>query len=163
MSEQTALTLREMVRDDGALKNAIALWADATTSLTSLRRHELIHDKREATRSFFAFMGKHPSEVSPLDVSEWRRVLEAAVLQELPLSYYPTQVHPSHPSGITILKQHKSSFKWRHFEPMIILLCVRWYCRYQLSYRDLEVNLPPFSRHRDKTFFEPHAACFNCA
>ncbi|MET0622054.1 MAG: IS6 family transposase [Pyrinomonadaceae bacterium] len=32
----------------------------------------------------------------------------------------------------------KSPFKWRHFEPAIILLCVRWYCRYQLSYRDLE-------------------------
>jgi IS6 family transposase len=36
------------------------------------------------------------------------------------------------------LKQAKSPFKWRHFEPTIILLCVRWYCRYQLSYRDLE-------------------------
>ena len=36
------------------------------------------------------------------------------------------------------MKQHKSSFKWRHFEPSIILLCVRWYCRYQLSYPDLE-------------------------
>lgn len=35
--------------------------------------------------------------------------------------------------------QRKSSpFKWRHFEPTIILLCVRWYCRYGLSYRDLE-------------------------
>jgi transposase-like protein len=31
-----------------------------------------------------------------------------------------------------------SAFKWRHFEPTIILLCVRWYCRYQLSYRDVE-------------------------
>jgi IS6 family transposase len=36
------------------------------------------------------------------------------------------------------LKQNKSSFKWRHFEPTIRLLCVRWYCRYQLSYRDVE-------------------------
>jgi IS6 family transposase len=36
------------------------------------------------------------------------------------------------------LKQDKSSFKWCHFEPTIILLCVRWYCRYQLSYRDVE-------------------------
>jgi transposase-like protein len=36
------------------------------------------------------------------------------------------------------LKQNKSPFKWRHFEPTIILLCVRWYCRYSLSYRDLE-------------------------
>jgi transposase, IS6 family len=29
-------------------------------------------------------------------------------------------------------------FKYRHFEPEIILLCVRWYSRYSLSYRDLE-------------------------
>ena len=29
-------------------------------------------------------------------------------------------------------------FKWRHYEPSIILLCVRWYSRYQLSYRDVE-------------------------
>jgi transposase-like protein len=32
----------------------------------------------------------------------------------------------------------KSPFKWRHFQPDIILLNVRWYCRYSLSYRDLE-------------------------
>jgi transposase, IS6 family len=31
-----------------------------------------------------------------------------------------------------------SPFKWRHFEGQIILLCVRWYLRYCLSYRDLE-------------------------
>jgi len=36
------------------------------------------------------------------------------------------------------LKQAKSPFKWRHFEPTLILLCVRWYCCYQLSYRDVE-------------------------
>jgi transposase, IS6 family len=29
-------------------------------------------------------------------------------------------------------------FKWRHFQSDIILLCVRWYLRYSLSYRDLE-------------------------
>ncbi len=29
------------------------------------------------------------------------------------------------------------AFKWRHFSPEIILLCVRWYLRYRLSYRDL--------------------------
>jgi len=29
-------------------------------------------------------------------------------------------------------------FKWRHFEAEIILMCVRWYLRYALSYRDLE-------------------------
>src|SRR5437764_6591223 len=31
-----------------------------------------------------------------------------------------------------------SPFKWRHFEAEMILLCVRWYLRYSLSYRDLE-------------------------
>lgn len=31
-----------------------------------------------------------------------------------------------------------SLFKWRHFFPDVILLNVRWYCRYALSYRDLE-------------------------
>ena len=31
-----------------------------------------------------------------------------------------------------------SLFKWRQFLPEIILLNVRWYCRYSLSYRDLE-------------------------
>jgi transposase-like protein len=29
-------------------------------------------------------------------------------------------------------------FKWHHFEADITLLCVRWYLRYALSYRDLE-------------------------
>ncbi len=32
----------------------------------------------------------------------------------------------------------KYPFKWRHFQPDIILLCVRWYLRYPLSYRYLE-------------------------
>ena len=32
----------------------------------------------------------------------------------------------------------QNPFKWRHFEADIILLCVRWYVRYSLSYRDLE-------------------------
>ena len=31
-----------------------------------------------------------------------------------------------------------SPFKWRHFEGEVILLCVRWYLRYALSYRDVE-------------------------
>jgi transposase, IS6 family len=31
-----------------------------------------------------------------------------------------------------------SPFKWRHFEGEMILLCVRWYLRYALSYRDVE-------------------------
>ena len=31
-----------------------------------------------------------------------------------------------------------AAFKGRHFAPDTILLCMRWYCRYALSYRDLE-------------------------
>jgi len=31
----------------------------------------------------------------------------------------------------------KDPFKGRHFEQEIIILCVRWYLRYKLSYRDL--------------------------
>jgi transposase, IS6 family len=32
----------------------------------------------------------------------------------------------------------QNPFKWRHFQTEIILLCVRWYLRYSLSYRDME-------------------------
>jgi transposase, IS6 family len=32
----------------------------------------------------------------------------------------------------------ETPFKWRHFLPDVILLNVRWYSRYALSYRDLE-------------------------
>ncbi|OOR10031.1 hypothetical protein BW897_24620 [Bacillus cereus] len=28
-------------------------------------------------------------------------------------------------------------FKWKHYQPDIILLTVRWYLRYNLSFRDL--------------------------
>lgn len=31
-----------------------------------------------------------------------------------------------------------NDFKWRHFRGDIILGCVRWYCKYGISYRDLE-------------------------
>ena len=34
-------------------------------------------------------------------------------------------------------KPHPLLVKWRHFEPEIILLCIRWYLSYRLSYRDL--------------------------
>ena len=35
-------------------------------------------------------------------------------------------------------EQSQNPFKWRHFQSDIILLCVRWYLRYPLSYRQLE-------------------------
>ncbi|WP_131783920.1 IS6 family transposase [Legionella gresilensis] len=34
--------------------------------------------------------------------------------------------------------KNPSAFKWRHFHGEVILQCVRWYCKYGISYRDLE-------------------------
>ena len=42
-------------------------------------------------------------------------------------------------------------FKWRHFQAEIILLCVRWYLRYPLSYRDLEEMMRERGLHIDHT------------
>ncbi len=48
-----------------------------------------------------------------------------------------------------MVEQHP--FKWRHFEAEIILLCVRWYLRYALSYRDLEEMMLERGLHVDHT------------
>ena len=42
-------------------------------------------------------------------------------------------------------------FKWRQFEPEPILLCVRWYRRYSLSYRDLEEMMRDYGLTVDHT------------
>jgi transposase, IS6 family len=42
-------------------------------------------------------------------------------------------------------------FKWRHFQAEIILLCVRWYLRYPLSYRNLEEMMLERGLHIDHT------------
>jgi len=35
-------------------------------------------------------------------------------------------------------KPRLALFKWRHFEPEIVVCAVRWYLRFSLSYRDVE-------------------------
>ena len=35
-------------------------------------------------------------------------------------------------------RRRPALFRGRHFEDVIILLCIRWYLRYSLTYRDLE-------------------------
>jgi len=50
-----------------------------------------------------------------------------------------------------ISNQSPSPFKWRHFQPDIILLCIRWYLRYSLSYRDLEEIMLERGLHVDHT------------
>ena len=42
-------------------------------------------------------------------------------------------------------------FKWRHYEPEIILLCVRWYSSFPLSYRNLETILKERGLETDHT------------
>ena len=37
-----------------------------------------------------------------------------------------------------VRKNRPALFRGRHFEDEVIVLCVRWYLRYSLSYRDLE-------------------------
>ena len=34
-----------------------------------------------------------------------------------------------------------TDFKWRHYQGEVILWAVRWYCRYGISYRELEEML----------------------
>jgi transposase-like protein len=41
---------------------------------------------------------------------------------------------PDAPPGLFGLRL----FKWRQFEPEVILLAVGWYLRFSLSYRDVE-------------------------
>jgi integrase len=61
---------------DLALLNAIHLWAAATTDAESACCMDLLRSKRQAVSSFFAHCGKHPGEVTALDVKSWRDALE---------------------------------------------------------------------------------------
>lgn len=46
-------------------------------------------------------------------------------------------------------------FKWKHYQPDIILIAVNYYCRFSLSYRDVSEILkergvsvvPPYNNH----------------
>jgi transposase, IS6 family len=50
-----------------------------------------------------------------------------------------------------VCKPRVALFKWRHFEPAIILCAVRWYLRYSLSYRDVEELMSERSLAADHT------------
>ncbi len=51
-------------------------------------------------------------------------------------------------------------FKWRHFQSDIILLCVRWYLRYPLSYRQLEEMMLERGLHVDHTTMYRWLQCY---
>ncbi len=68
-----------------ALKNAVELWAAATTSPESDRRHDLLRDKQKAllgtgtqgtAAGFFICVPKPLESITPLDVKTWQAYLE---------------------------------------------------------------------------------------
>lgn len=72
--QSTALQTRETDLQV-ALREAVSLWAAATTS-ESQRRQDLLRDKQRIVLSFFKYTGKLPSEVAPSDVQGWLKDLE---------------------------------------------------------------------------------------
>jgi integrase len=55
---------------DIAIRNAVYLWAGATTS-EGRRKDDIIRDKQRTVLNFFLFTRKHPPEASPMDVKDW--------------------------------------------------------------------------------------------
>ena len=79
MDEKNAL----LAADQGlsiALQNAIALWADARTDPESARRRDLLRDKTRAVIDFLTYVGKHPAQITALDVKAWQAELERSGL-----------------------------------------------------------------------------------
>jgi hypothetical protein len=59
-----------------ALRNAIALWADATTAPAAARRADLLRDKTAMVGAFFTYTPKPPEQVTEIDVKAWQAALE---------------------------------------------------------------------------------------
>jgi integrase len=74
-NEQKSLVLTYL---DGPLANAIDLWAKGSTRPETFDRDTKLHDKMAAVARFFAFVGKHPGDVTPMDIERWRAHLEQA-------------------------------------------------------------------------------------
>ncbi len=58
------------------LRNALRLWSDAVTAASTEQREHLLRYKQKVVEAFFAFTCKHPAEVKPVDVQDWRKDLE---------------------------------------------------------------------------------------
>ncbi len=58
------------------ISRAISFWADSTTRPETFERDDKLKDKIQAVSTFFAFLGKHPGEITPEDVRLWRTYLE---------------------------------------------------------------------------------------
>src|SRR3546814_16487020 len=53
-----------------------------------------------------------------------------------------------------------TDFKWRHFQGDVIVWAVRWYCRYPISYRDLEEMLAERGISVDHTTIYRWVQCY---
>jgi hypothetical protein len=77
---ELAIKLTELEHHPDAVAGAVALWADARTDPGSGRRLDLLRDKQNAVNDFFAYVGKHPAQVTPPDVRAWQAELETREL-----------------------------------------------------------------------------------
>jgi integrase len=82
-NESQSLALRHL---DGALASAIDLWAKGSTRPEIFDRETKLEDKMAAVARFFAFTGRHPGDVTPMDVERFRAHLEQ--LGRLPSTIY---------------------------------------------------------------------------
>jgi integrase len=76
MDETPETALVPLERDtQAALRRALRLWAESSTAPSTERREEIQGYKQRVVSSFFSFIGKHPGEISALDVEAWRNWL----------------------------------------------------------------------------------------
>ena len=59
-----------------SVRNAVGLWAEQNTRPEANDREDRVKEKIQVVSGFLAFVGKHPGEVTPLDVRAWRTHLE---------------------------------------------------------------------------------------
>jgi integrase len=73
--------------DPVAVRNAAAIWSDATTGPSSPRRHDIRRDKQNAVISFFTHTGKELPDITSLDVKSWQESLEQKGLARTTVYY----------------------------------------------------------------------------
>ena len=73
--------------DPVAVRNAAAIWSDATTGPSSPRRHDIRRDKQNAVISFFTHTGKDLPDITSLDVKSWQESLEGKGLARTTVYY----------------------------------------------------------------------------
>jgi integrase len=90
---------------EAPLRSAIQFWAEGSTRAETFERASKLQDKTQVVRSFFAFAGKHPGEVTPEDVRRWRAHMEAQ--GQKPATVYAR------------VSRVSSFFKWLMADPLL--------------------------------------------